>query len=964
MTLRVIRHNSAMKLALWACFVPALFGAQSLVLSPGQVGPFSVPSKPAFTNAQSLRIELRMHNWTSPSSPTDVFTMAGLIEIQLNGKLISILENAAQFTSGQGIGVSLDLSNRPDFMLRIQRDVTNKILTAEIWNIDGSNYASSSVNYDSVVLQDLSKLNSWVGGNQTSASLALLRMYSSILPSHSKVSVAPDADLLDWEFENSLVDSAYQTRISSIKPVYVTTPVYPPACSAGAPQTFRVGFPATLDGSLSAPLDGSTSLTYAWTSLGQPLGTTGIASNANPSLAQAGFVPDHFGTYVFQLTVTDGSNQSSTCSVKHGAVVTDDNGAILFSDPNIGALFSPSIRLGLSPWPWYDNRHQTLADFFGALQATDYQDSWNVALAGTISVSNNSAVVTGTGTTFQSSFCAGGSQSDGSAFIVWYPLPNVSDHFGRSAFSVKSCDSDTQITLTQPYTSSPGSPGTLSYSKMTVAQIGIWIGNSSNVNFYDNVMAFYALYYRSGIDTYLNYARTLADRWWTQPWIDEGRSCALDGSTPCLAPRNRAMMGLVARAVDGRPDMWPGLRHLCIADRYFVRQPGPLYDIREQGYQLNEISLCALLDPDPAQRAAFATDVVAALEGLWIPYQQQQGHWLTATYGVSPWNGQPGSVTVTSGSTTVQGVGTQWTADQFPSSSAFWISAAPTNAWNGDSATYTATFVDATHLQLDRSYAGDNAGPNRGWESNNLVGPGTQPFMMGVVSSALNTAYLATGDIRALKIMANAAYWIANYGYRSSVRGLYYGRYFPNCEPIQENVKNCSDDSASSARLFAGEVLNAFSRAYAFTGDPTLRDMGDNLFSALFGKTGFGGPMSDGLYDTEIDDGGLSMQTKRAKDFGFLFGFGQGWSWLEARLTEPAPLARMKFDLRVVPGSATVQAYAEKKGMQDLQEPLSCKDSFCLFTDRACPVPACLIKLNYLSSQQQILATRLTLVHR
>jgi len=52
--------------------------------------------------------------------------------------------------------------------------------------------------------------------------------------------------------------------------------------------------------------------------------------------------------------------------------------------------------------------------------------------------------------------------------------------------------------------------------------------NAAPVNYYDNVAAFYALYYRSGIIDYLNAARKLADRFWECPEIDRGESYVVD----------------------------------------------------------------------------------------------------------------------------------------------------------------------------------------------------------------------------------------------------------------------------------------------------------------------------------------------------------------------------------------------------------------------------------------------------
>jgi hypothetical protein len=876
---------------------PVAFAAQSLVLTPGTIGSFSLPNTSAFRQPNSLRLETRIHSWSlSPSASqpaTPLFVLEGMMTIALQPSHFLVLtEWMDAFTSGQGNGFVLDIAGRDDFILRVQRDTSQKVLQVELWNVDGSNYFTRSIPIDQIVSKTLAGAHGVIGGATTSASLAYLRLSSTLLAAGKPPSLtaqSTDVALLDLEFERNNTDDSPSHVSLSVSSSYAASPVYPPSCNAGAMRSVKMGLPATLDGTASYSLDGSLQLNYNWSVVRAPEPIQWMGGSAG---SVATFQPGTFGTYIFKLTVTDSSLQSASCTATYGAVSADDNDIVLLSDANLNQVFSPMLRLGASPWPWYDDRHKTLADFFGGLQSTEDLEPWNNPAAGTLSATKDSRIVTGQGTTFIQDFCGGKALGDGSALVVWYPIAGSPDHTGRRAYDITSCDSDTQVTLAQPYAGTEPAGG-LTYSHMNPQEVFTWGGGATNANFYDNVLAFYALYYRSGVDTYLNYARTLADRWWAMPYVDEGRTCSLEGG-PCMWPRNRSLMGLIVRALDGRPDMWPGIQHWCESDSYFLRQPGPPGDIREQAYQLNEVSLCAMFHPDATERDIFGKAVLSALDGVWAPFQQPAGHWLNPTYGYAPWNGYSGSATVSAGSTMVEGVGTTWTSDYFPTDNVFWISNGPNDALHGDPVSYGATLVDPSHLKLDRPYVGAS-GANRGWQSNNLVGPGTQPFTLGVLGNAMQFAYVATGDPRARRYVIDIANWIKDFGYRSSVRGLYYGRYYPNCEPIQEGIKNCSQDNLVAARAYASEVIATFSRAYMLTGDPQLRDMGDNLFGAIFGKAGFGGPQSDGLFDNEIDDGGWTMQTHKAKDFGFLFGFSQGWTWPAARLQQgPAPVVHRK----------------------------------------------------------------------
>ena len=105
-----------------------------------------------------------------------------------------------------------------------------------------------------------------------------------------------------------------------------------------------------------------------------------------------------------QLAVTDGSGQTSTCSIKDGFVATDANGVVVSTNPAVDLLLGPQIRLGKNPWAWFDDRQvaeaalQTanLAPYY-SVSSNPSNEPWNVAATGTIGVTNNSPIVTGSG---------------------------------------------------------------------------------------------------------------------------------------------------------------------------------------------------------------------------------------------------------------------------------------------------------------------------------------------------------------------------------------------------------------------------------------------------------------------------------------------------------------------------------------------------------------------------------------
>ncbi len=124
------------------------------------------------------------------------------------------------------------------------------------------------------------------------------------------------------------------------------------------------------------------------------------------------------------------------------------------------------------------------------------------------------------------------------------------------------------MTVTFPFPYTNNAVGVV-FSVLTPSQESSLINESTNMNYYDNVLAFYTMYYRSGFTAYLTYARHLADIWYTMPWIDKGMASQY-GNT-AVFPRKQALLGLMLRAEDcartqqcatstGAEYYWSGIR--------------------------------------------------------------------------------------------------------------------------------------------------------------------------------------------------------------------------------------------------------------------------------------------------------------------------------------------------------------------------------------------------------------------
>jgi len=653
-----------------------------------------------------------------------------------------------------------------------------------------------------------------------------------------------------------------------------------PVANPGAERTIRAATATAITASAST----GTPTAWLWALGGDcPVGSS-IADTAAESTTIT--IPT-FGQCTVTLTVTDAMMASDDADVIIGAVPTNSNDVVDLA--SIGTqyvtVFGSLPRWGASPWPWQDDRHSALSDLFGGYLTSeaDMQAEWDTLLTGTVSTTNGNASVTGSGTSFQTALCAGGtSPASGNIRVI------IHDDAGeRRIFEISGCPSQTSLTLASNYTGTTDSG--LSWAKMTDA--GVWIGGGQNWNYYDSGLAHYSMWLRSGITRHRDYARTLLDRWWTMPYVDEGR-CVARGLCHG-APRLKSTAGLMLRALDGVSSMWPGIR-LIVAEYLTGIDDGGgrIDDVREEGYELGFAALCAMLDPDAGERAACLAAVNNSLDDKWEPQQRVDGAWHNRFYGISSWNGGTGTAAVTNGMTSVTGTGTNWNvADDFPSSGNWFLIcyiANPLVEADCDSTAYTGTINSTTSITLDTPYAGTTNGA-RYWQWGNLVGFGTQPFQLGIVGSAMRWAYLATSDARPRQYVIDLADWIRTTGYYSDTRGIYFGRVSPNCEPDPSIIAACNnsaDTNPKASRFLTGEVINVVATAYEYSLDPLLLAFGDDLVGAALAEP-MGGPNND---DNDYVEHLLTAQitpTRKSKDFAFWFGFGNSPHWAAVRAAEP-----------------------------------------------------------------------------
>ena len=123
--------------------------------------------------------------------------------------------------------------------------------------------------------------------------------------------------------------------------ITVATGNLPPVANAGPDQTVTAGQQVTLDGSGSSDPNGDP-LTYSWCLKGRPVGSTATLSGANT--AHPTFTPDVAGSYVFCLTVSDGTATSASDTVVVEAGLPSSVGGVLQAYVKASNTTVPELR--------------------------------------------------------------------------------------------------------------------------------------------------------------------------------------------------------------------------------------------------------------------------------------------------------------------------------------------------------------------------------------------------------------------------------------------------------------------------------------------------------------------------------------------------------------------------------------------------------------------------------------------
>lgn len=748
-----------------------------------------------------------------------------------------------------------------------------------------------------------------------------------------------------------------------------------PTCSQGPQQVIAVGSTLTITVTCTG-LSGSPSYLWSYqapTQPGAPTQSLMFSSTTTQTVNITGCV---FGPMNIRVAVTD---MSGTVNVDahHGCVLTDPASNVVYTGmyaTKVGLLLGPQTIMdrscdlvgdlctptSLNPWPWGDQLEFAWQERYGQAQNTtpspnpgfvSFVKDWETAEPGTCTFTNGSIAVTCSGTNLGTSFCgspAPCSPANYGYLVPWYPNTATPATGGRRYFGISPLTATTG-TLDSPWTlaTCTGCKFSRWVSSSDATHPQSWFGGSTNNNYYDDVKSYYAAYYRTGIEDFLGYARWLADAWYANPYLDQ-YTCNTSASG-CPMPRLRSLEGIVLRAIDedavagmtGASSKWPNIRAFWInvtAVGVTLEANRPILDLREESYEMAELALCAITNPDltEAQTCLVLGDNQLKTGGRW----QLQRH--TDVYG--PWGnlygsfGGPtptlgnntGSITATNGSATITLAGGTWTAGNFcnPGSTGYiTMGTDPLSGSGWDQRGYITTFVDATHASLDAVYAG-TTGSGKTWllnghacDSNGLdwAGQITQPFMLGITSNMMRLwAYALVNSGNAAPFDAatsstiNGTYlpqianWLGTAALNSDTcmspcvpvslpyDGPWYGVGGAACQSPygpSGNVNQCYGAvTVQQSRELSPELLNAISTAYCLAPTNNLLTYGNLYYSAMFakftGEIGYDGGWI-GLPGSATNDfnigSGFWWPRYAGKWPGFFWGYGRNQAWLSAR---------------------------------------------------------------------------------
>lgn len=778
-----------MKHLLFACLAAACFAQVPYRSLTSGYGSVTLPSTAAFNGVTALRTEFR---YTPSGTSGRIYNVDSILISQGSGVI-----SATSFWGGSDT-ITLNYGTSTDIIVRIQQNSVGFWMDA--WSADGTTYYQGQSTPQVLGTVDLrgnaiEMKHTGSGSGGTAGTIAWVRVYTSTL---GTMLIRDDAvvtnagsgtPLIDWRFEGNGTDSsANAANLTMTSAVYGSTAVVP---QVGEPLTIRAGGTATLD------CTGTNADSYKWRYIGSSTTVT-IASQTSGSTTATGL--NSFGEYLFRCEAVINS-VSATSDLRIGAVATNASGVVVPPTSRLDFLLAPMLRGGASSWTFYDKNRLRKALTLAPLIVTAMVADIATPLTGTISLTNGSAAVTGSGTTFLTQYAAG------AQILVYYD--RGSGVIGRHRMTVQSITNDTAMTLT----------GTWPKSNQSGRQHQRWgtsDGSDANsrwtdsLNYYDNILALYVTHYKTGISAIATNADTMAGYWWL--YLDMGDAAQF------AAPRLMAWEGLMAAAERGVLDSsavhtaaqnysWdagtggaaPGYRNYIGERNTGTGYQNFYFGARESGYSWRFGVASGYLHPTSGTRSTWVTRLATNIQDHYRDYQCKASNPATAGRCRTP----EGAF--------------RW-QDDFRGGS--FIGAYAEEPW------HTGIIMQGL-IRYHRWTANSTAQSTiTDWVTNLMTN--TQPGG----PSGMDAMYLLTTASDFAGIPCRRHLYTSGGGTETALTsGL-----------IQGGGCSGGADSVYGGREINNEIISAYGYAYRLTGTTSLKTRGDDMFGATWGwDDGYGG---------------------------------------------------------------------------------------------------------------------------
>jgi hypothetical protein len=572
-------------------------------------GTANIPGGSPWNGLSNFRVEFRLHNWSGTGR---LFQWDGLV-VSLNSGSIGATDF---YDSGSPTVTASFPSGVTDVVVRLQRTPTQWRI--EMWPSNGSQYVPggvSSFNGSTISLASTSLALMHNGGGGSSGAPAVLdwfRVFSTAVAADSAPpSNGATGDLLNYELESNGSDTSGRGITLSIggTPSWPQTPVVP---QIGESRTVRAGAPFTVDcGSTNAA-------SYFWQQVSGPQTVTFSSRTAAAPVVSGA---DVFGEYRLQCTAVNALGQTGSTTVAVGAVASTAAGVVVPGNAAIGFTTGELLRGGASPWPFYDRNRPRRALTVGALLTATMAATINTPLEGTVTLANGSASVTGSGTLFLTRYAAG------AKILLYYDQGG--GRLGRAIYSIASVASNTSLTLSSSW--NKPSQTSIQHQRWGTGDgsdaDGSW---AEGYNYYDNVLAMYISYYKTGLSQIAAYADQMAQYWWlhTNLGLDYGfapRQASLEGLT-IAAQRGVIDANEVYTFIDNFSWSWtggtpPGYRNYVGTRNTSTGYQNFYFGARESGYSLRHAVVLAQQHPNTTVQSTWLTRLAANVQNHYRDYQ-------------------------------------------------------------------------------------------------------------------------------------------------------------------------------------------------------------------------------------------------------------------------------------------------------------------------------------------------------